>query len=242
MKTIVVFCHLRWDFVWQRPQHLLSRLARHWRIVIVEEPQRCSGPAHVESMQVAPGVEVLRPRTPLASFGFADDQVGVIAPMLDELFAARRIERPVAWLYTPMALPLLDALEVVEPELLMYDCMDELSAFLGAPPELKRREAELLARADLVLTGGPSLFEAKRAAGRKVLCLPSSVDAQHFAPCDGPAGGPLAKRAAALQRGIAAPRLGFFGVIDERMDLGLVSALAEAGPGRAGRSSWSARW
>ena len=111
MKTIVVFCHLRWDFVWQRPQHLLSRLACDYRIVFVEESQRCRGPAHVESRQVAPDIEVLRPHTPLASFGFADDQVGVIAPMLDELFAARRIERPVAWLYTPMALPLLDALE-----------------------------------------------------------------------------------------------------------------------------------
>ena len=231
MKTLVVFCHLRWDFVYQRPQHLLSRLAATYRVVVIEEPLHCDGPAHVESMPVAPGVEVLRPHTAVAAPGFADAQLAVLAPMLAELFAARRIERPIVWLYTPMALALLDRIEGLHPELLVYDCMDELSAFLGAPPELRRREAELLARADLVLTGGPSLYAAKRGANPNVLCLPSSVDAEHFAPREPLADGPLRQRADALQIDIAEPRLGFFGVIDERMNLDLLAALADAEPG-----------
>ena len=225
-----MFCHLRWDFVYQRPQHLLSRLAATYRIVVVEEPVHGDGPACVESMHVAPGVEVLRPHTAVASFGFADDQLEIIAPMLDELFAARCIEQPIAWLYTSMALPWLDRIESFQPGLLVYDCMDELSAFLGAPPELRRREAELLARADLVLTGGPSLNEAKRGANANVRCLPSSVDAEHFAPRQPLAEDPLRQRAEALQSDIPELRLGFHGVIDERMNLELVAALAEAEP------------
>ena len=229
--TLLVFCHLRWDFVYQRPQHLLTRLARHFRVIVVEEPTPCSGPARWATDCPAPGVEILRPQTPLSSWGFAADQLALIGPLLQQALAEREVTRPVVWFYTPMALPLLPGLQ---PRAVVYDCMDELSAFRGAPPALRQLESELLARADLVFTGGPSLYEAKRNRSKRVLCLPSSVDAAHFAPQSlkpaAPADDTLARDANRVQGAIAAPRLGFFGVVDERMDLQLVDRLAAHDP------------
>lgn len=169
MYDIIVFSHLRWDFVYQRPQHLLSRLARGRRVVFVEEPVRTDGAARIEASFPCPGVTVLRPHSPLQSHGFADDQLAVIAPLLSAWCGSNPLLQPVVWFYTPMALPLLDA---VQAQRVVYDCMDELSAFDFAPPELLDREAALLARADLVLAGGPSLFEAKKARHPNVHCFP----------------------------------------------------------------------
>ena len=229
--TLLVFCHLRWNFVYQRPQHLLTRLARHFRVIVVEEPTPCSGPAHLTTDSPAPGIEILRPQTPLSSWGFAADQLALIGPLLQQALAERAVDRPVVWFYTPMALPLLQGLR---PRAVIYDCMDELSAFQGAPPALRQLESELLARADLVFTGGPSLYEAKRSRSKRVLCLPSSVDAAHFAPATGDlaanADDTLAAEAQRVQGPIATPRLGFFGVVDERMDLELVDRLAAHDP------------
>src|SRR5947209_1192464 len=127
----------------------------------------------------------------------------------------------VLWFYTPMALPLAAELE---PKAVIYDCMDELSAFLNAPPELIEREEQLLAKADLVFTGGPSLYRAKKGRHANVHCFPSSVDAKHFAVA---ANG---MKEAGDQSELTHPRLGYFGVIDERMDLDLLAAVAEAHP------------
>ena len=227
MKTLLVFSHLRWNFVFQRPQHLLTRLAAHYAIVFVEEPMHRDGPACLESIDAAPGIVVLRPHTPLPEQGFQDGQLDVIGALLDDYLVAQSIDDYLVWFYTPMALPLLAGLA---PQAVVYDCMDELSAFAGAPLQLRLREAELLATADLVLTGGPSLYEAKRDANPRVLCLPSSVDAKHFAPRPHAVDDPLARRARELQASIAEPRLGYFGVIDERMDLALIERLADADP------------
>jgi UDP-galactopyranose mutase len=228
-KTIVVFSHLRWNFVFQRPQHLLTRLAAHYRVLFIEEPLREEGAARLEAAEGAAGVTVLRPRTPLASAGFADDQLALLAPLVVEHLTRHGVADYVVWFYTPMALPLLERLD---PLAVVYDCMDELSAFAGAPPELRAREAELMRRADLVLTGGPSLYDAKRGLHPNVLCLPSSVDAAHFS-LEGrrDRDDAQAERARALQGDIAAPRLGYFGVIDERMDVDLVRRLADADAG-----------
>ncbi len=143
--------------------------------------------------------------------------------MLDALLAERGGGRTtIAWFYTPMALGFAAHLA---PDLTVYDCMDELSLFRGAPPVLVRHEQALLSRADLVFTGGRSLYEAKRDRHPRVHCSPSSIDAAHFR---GARGGGAAE--AADQAGIPHPRIGFFGVIDERMDAGLVGALAAARP------------
>jgi UDP-galactopyranose mutase len=153
--TIVAFSHLRWDFVYQRPQHLLSRLAARRPVFFIEEPQLdLNKPAHWKRIHAQANVTVLRPRTPVAAPGFHADQLTVLEPLMHELAAELGDETLVAWLYTPMALPLAQALK---PDAIVYDCMDELSLFLGAPPELLSREDALLQCADLMFTGGPSL-------------------------------------------------------------------------------------
>jgi glycosyltransferase involved in cell wall biosynthesis len=227
--SLLVFSHLRWDFVYQRPQHLLSRLARARRVLFIEEPVLEEGAgARLDVSSPCRNAQVVRPVTGVRAPGFNDDQMPHVARMLPELLERERIGEHLAWLYTPMALPLLD---VLSPRAVLYDCMDELSAFRGAPAEMRQREAALLRRADLVLTGGPSLYEAKRALHANVHCVPSSVDAAHYAPDGAAATGPQAAEARRLMAGVPAPRLGYFGVIDERLDLDLLAALADASTG-----------
>jgi len=219
MPTIVVFCHLRWDFVYQRPQQLLSRLAQHYRILFVEEPVHDQGDSFMEQSSPVPGVTVCRPHTPVHATGFHDDQIRLLQPMLAKLVG--REERPIVWFYTPMALPLLQELQ---PSLVVYDCMDELAAFKNSPKQLLQRETALLGLADLVFAGGPSLYQAKRERHASVHCFPSSVDVRHFERA--------LERASShpAQADIGQPRLGYYGVIDERFDGGLIAALADAHP------------
>ena len=227
MPHLIVFSHLRWEFVFQRPQHLLSRLARHFHVVFVEEPMHTSGPAYLERTTPCKGVEVLRAHTPVEAWGFHDDQLSALQPMISGYLADQQIDDYIVWFYTPMALPLLGDLH---PRAIVYDCMDELSAFKNAPRQMRQRETALLKSADLVVTGGPRLYEAKREANPNVLCLPSAVDAEHYAPRRAIADAAAMARADALQGRIGKPRLGFFGVIDERLDLELVARLADADP------------
>jgi glycosyltransferase involved in cell wall biosynthesis len=225
--NLVVFSHLRWDFVFQRPQHLLSRLARQHPVLFIEEPIHDTGEPRLEEVAAAPNVRVLRPHTPVAAPGFHDDQLAYLKAMVDGYLEAHEIDDYAVWFYTPMALPLMADLE---PSVVVYDCMDELSAFRGAPRQMLQREASLMRRADLVLTGGPSLYEAKRALNPNVLCLPSAVDATHFSPEHAASKVELVKRAAELQADIPHPLLGYYGVIDERLDLDLVAEVADADP------------
>ena len=217
-RPLVVYSHLRWDFVYQRPQHLLSRLAARRRVFFVEEPGPAPGADPVWERREEGGVLVCRPHTPIAAPGFHADQLPILAEMVRTLADEEGIDRHAAWLYTPLALPVAQA---IDPAVIVYDCMDELSLFLGAPPELLEREDELIRRADVMFTGGPSLYEAKRSRHGNVHCFSSSVDAAHFR-----AGGTEPADQAALPR----PRLGFYGVIDERIDLDILDAMAVAHP------------
>ena len=148
-------------------------------------------------------------------------------PLIAEFVAARGIEAPFVWLYTPMALPLVPALT---PRAVIYDCMDDLASFRFAPPELVEREAALMRSADLVLTGGPSLYERRKNMHHNVHCLPSAVDEQHFSPANLHSFSKDAENAEALHDGLPRPRLGFFGVVDERLNLDLVAGIADARP------------
>ncbi|MEW6250802.1 MAG: glycosyltransferase, partial [Planctomycetota bacterium] len=223
IPTLVALAHLRWDWVFQRPQHLLSRLARTYHVLFVEEP--VADPAarapDWELRQVAPGVTVCRAHTAVAEPGFNATQNAVLGPMLADLWARLHVQDCVAWFYTPMALALLDRLPA---RAVVYDCMDELSAFKHAPPDIHQRERDLFRVADVVFTGGPSLYRAKQHLHANIHCFPSSVDAAHFGRARGAAAEP------ADQFGLPHPRLGFFGVIDERLDIGLVDTLARAHP------------
>ena len=221
--SIVVFSHLRWNFVYQRPQHLLSRLAATRPVFFVEEPEfDPDGAPRWERSSPQPNVVVLRPHSPIQAPGFHANQQPLLEPLIAQLADELEGRTIVTWLYTPMALPLAQALA---PAAMVYDCMDELSLFLGAPPELLSREAELIECADVMFTGGPSLFRAKQSRHPNVHCFPSSVDAAHFRR--------FAERGvqdAEDQVALPHPRLGFFGVIDERLDLPLLDRIAEARP------------
>ncbi len=253
MQTLLVFSHLRWDFVYQRPQHLLSRLAKHYRVLFFEEPLRGNQTPFLQRLAPSANVEVLRPHTTVDAVGFHDDQLPELKQLLAEYLADFSIDDYLVWFYTPMALPLLAELT---PQAVIYDCMDELSAFKNAPRQMIQRENALLKRAQLVLTGGPSLYEAKRRLHNSVHCFPSAVDADHFSPRRAVANGrslgvssphvtmpvmstlpatdskrsPFKEDAGRLHASIAYPRLGFFGVIDERFDAELITAVADAAP------------
>jgi len=220
IPDLICLSHLRWRFVFQRPQHLLTRCARDRRVFYVEEPV-------FESAETVPRLDVqncdgVHVAVPYLPSGLDEAEVAANqCQLLNQLIARERITRYVLWYYTPMALA---CTEHLQPLAVVYDCMDELSAFKHAPPALKRREAQLLAKADLVFTGGRSLYEAKRHAHPHVYAFPSSVDAKHFARArqiqsDPPDQAPL-----------ASPRLGFFGVVDERFDVDLLGGIAAAKP------------
>lgn len=218
---LIVFSHLKWDFVYQRPQHLMARFAANRRVIFIEEPEYIEGvQAHWQRSMPEPNVLVCRARIPVLDAGFGDKQLALLTEMLAELIQEEELYNYVAWLYTPMAVPLAKTLK---PQVVVYDCMDELSAFKFAPVRLIEREKELLEWADLVFTGGPSLYGAKKDRHHSVHCFSSSVDTEHF------------RQATTLpdatdQAELARPRLGYYGVIDERIDLRLLDGVAQAHP------------
>jgi UDP-galactopyranose mutase len=221
VPSLVVFSHLRWDFVYQRPQHLLTRFAAGRPVVFVEEPVYDPGPEFMEITSPCANVTVLRPHTQVQAPGFHDDQIPVIRALLTAALPLVSQGDYDVWFYTPLAVPLLQGLA---PRCVVYDCMDELSAFSHAPQMLREREATLMAAADVVFTGGPSLYEAKAGQHPSVHCFPSAVDTAHFAR------GRDAANAHPQLAGLPQPRLGFFGVIDERFDAQLLATLAAARP------------
>ena len=216
---IVCFSHLRWDFVYQRPQHLLSRFSKKHDVLFIEEPVFHQADARFVVTQRSEGLAVAVPHLPE---GTSPNEVdGLMRTMVTDLLAERGIDDFVAWYYTPMMLAWSNHLQ---PRAVVYDCMDELSAFKNAPAELRIREAELFGLADLVFTGGRSLYEVKREQHEAAYCFPSSIEVSHFAKALTITNDPDD------QAGIARPRIGFFGVIDERFDIDLLGAAAALRP------------
>ncbi len=217
---LICLSHLRWDFVYQRPQHLLSRCAKERRVFFIEEPIFSADfTPRLDVSDRECGVTVVVPHLPE---GLSQEAIELsLKEMLDDLFAKAQINEYIFWYYTPMALSFTNHFN---PLLVVYDCMDELSAFKGAPPVLLDREVELFNRAELVFTGGQSLYEAKRDRHPNIYAFPSSIEREHFAKARNLTEEP------ADQKDIPHPRLGFFGVIDERMDIELLGGIAEARP------------
>ena len=219
-SDLLCFSHLRWDFVFQRPQHLLSRAARSMRVIFWEEPiYTAERVPNLQTINTPQGVIVMQPHLP-----WGIDETAAIAmqrSLLDDMIGEMRVQSPILWYYTPQALAFSGHL-TGHPT--VYDCMDELSAFAGADPALPARERELMARATLVFTGGYSLYEAKRALHPSVHAFPSGVEVAHFRPARGELPEP------ADQDAIPHPRIGFYGVLDERLDQNLLAAVADLRP------------
>jgi UDP-galactopyranose mutase len=221
-QTLICFSHLRWDFVFQRPQHLMSRFARTRQVIYWEEPLLAAHESAAPMLETricdATGVLIATPRLPANLKGAAQDQA--LKGLLDALMSNQQGEI-IRWYYTPMMFGFSRRLPAV---CTVYDCMDELANFKFAPPELVGLERELMAAADVVFTGGYSLYEAKRDRHANIHPFPSSVDRAHF--------GAARQMADAQpdQCDLPGPRLGFYGVVDERMDLQLLSAVADARP------------
>jgi glycosyltransferase involved in cell wall biosynthesis len=217
---LICLSHLRWDFVYQRPQHLLSRFAKSGRVFFFEEPIFSDKPSRLEISRREDNLTVVVPH--ISDFDrevFQD--VETQRELLDQLIAQENIKDFVLWFYTPMALDFADHLK---PLATVFDCMDELSAFKFAPPELLENERRLLEKADLVFTGGQSLYEAKKGKHPQVFAFPSSIDTAHFNQAREVSAEPPE------QQNIPHPRIGYCGVIDERIDLELLANTAELRP------------
>jgi UDP-galactopyranose mutase len=217
---LVCFSHLRWDFVYQRPQHLLTRCARDRRVFFVEEPIFGNGSMRLEMREADAGIRVVVPHLPE---GLRSEiaTTAVMKEMIRRLFFENGIHNYVFWYYTPMALTFTNHFNPIAS---VYDCMDELSAFKGAHDRLPELEKQLFQHVDLVFTGGQSLYEAKRNSHKAVHAFPSSIDVSHFGKARTETSDPED------QAGIPQPRLGFFGVIDERFDIELLDAMAKKRP------------
>lgn len=206
VDCLVVGSHLRFDGVWQRPQQIVTRLGTRVPVLFVEEPFVADAERD-ETVPAAGGVTVLRPRRAAYAHGVDERTVAHVRSWIGG-------RRALVWLYTPMMFALADAAPDAS---VVYDCMDELSAFAFAPPELAERERELVARAALVFCGGPSLYEARRGLGAKARFAPSGVEFEHFARSVPPH---------PLHANLPKPVFGYAGVIDERIDAGALEALA----------------
>ena len=204
--------------MFQRPQHLMSRFAAERRVFFIEEPVFDSqAPVLREAWRPRTQVCVVTPHLPPD-----EDSDYTLRGLLTDFAQSKNIIDPIAWFYTPMALEAFPS--TISPSLVVYDCMDELSMFRNAPPRLHELETELLRIADVVFTGGVSLYEFKRRFHSNVHAFPSGVDVSHFRPArDLP-------RNYAEQQTIPEPRLGYAGVIDERLDLPLIDDIASQRP------------
>lgn len=221
--ALVCFCQLRWRFVFQRPQHLMVRFARRLPVYFVEEPvDDADGEPVLEAIPAEhAGITIVIAHVPKGTPMSA--AVELQGDLLRSYWQARGVKRVINWIYTPL---MMDHADALDPVVTVYDCMDELSAFKGASADFAERERLLLAKADLVFTGGQSLHQAKYARHKRVHLFPSSIDIDHF----------KAARSATEepddQAGIPHPRIGHYAVLDERLDAALVAAVADR------RSDW----
>ena len=218
--NLICFSHLRWNFVYQRPQHLLSRFIRDFATFYIEECIYNDDDEGYYLNVTEEQVSVIIPHLK----GNSKDKIEEderVEKILNEVFKDHQIKDYIFWYYTPMAMGFT---QHFEPQLVIYDCMDELSAFKFAPPALKILEQELFKKADIVFTGGNNLYEAKKNQHPNVHAFPSSIDKKHFTKAR------FNVVEFADQQSIPSPRLGFYGVIDERFDIDLIREVADSKP------------
>ena len=216
---VICFSHIKWNFVYQRPQHLLSMCAADKRVFFIEEPQYDdkgkSDFYEINKPEESTNLWVISLHLSTETPG--DKRNHTLQALLDSCMYSRKIKKYICWYYSPMALAYSDHLH---PSLIIYDCMDELSAFKFAPRKVIEMEACLLSRADLVFTGGQSLYDAKKHLHHNIHPFPSSIDKTHFSAARRPGRDPED------QSSIPHPRFGFYGVIDERFHISLIDELS----------------
>jgi len=218
--NLLCLSHLRWDFVYQRPQHLLTRFSDMFNTYFLEEPMHdAKGKAYLDLSKRLPNLWVVVPHIP-SGLSKAEEKL-VMIQLLDDFMEDEDGDDFLFWYYTPMALSFTEQLN---PGLVVYDCMDELSLFKNAPAELKDLEKRLMAKSDVVFTGGHSLYEAKKHQHANIYPFPSSIDKSHFVKAR------TNKVQPADQAQVSGIKLGFYGVIDERFDITLIKAIADARP------------
>lgn len=208
---LLVFSHLRWNFVYQRPQHLISRISRHYKVLFIEEPIADETEAGYELNIIHKNLHVFKPRV---------KDIEALPPVLLAFLEPSQVEY--AWFYSPS---FSSVLSYIDFNTIIYDCMDELSLFKGAPAELIEQEKFLISEADIVFTGGKSLYESKSQRHPNTYCFPSSVEREHFEK---------ARTHSLLPedlKNIPSPIVGYCGVIDERIDLDLLQKTALSLPG-----------
>ncbi len=216
---IIVFSHLRWEFVTQRPQHIVNRLAQGRKVLFIEEPIAYTDEDRgtARTVQVGKSVTVVQPHIS------HEHMIAELEKIVAEYSEKLAIKNPILWFYSPMFSDIIPSIK--NHRLVVYDCMDELSAFKGASPELKFKERMLVSYADVVFTGGKSLFESKKTLKENVFCFPSSVDRQHFASAK-----TGLTRVPKDIANLPGPVVGFYGVVDERLDLDLLAETARLRP------------
>jgi len=223
---IIVHSHLRWDFVWQRPQQILSRLASHHRVAFIEEPLLHDEDTQLAITEAAPNIVRIVPMLRHGESADTDDQCARILPHLQCAFREHpllsgRFEQVIQWFYSPSVAP--SFLGRFDAAAVVYDCMDELTKFRYAHADLAQREAALLAAADVVFTGGYQLFTRKSKHHGNVHFYGCGVDSDHYAKAQS-----AGTKVPADVVDLARPVLGYFGVIDERLDYELLDELATA--------------
>ena len=216
-NDLICFSHLRWDFVFQRPQHLLKRAAGDRRVFFFEEPILDDGPTRLDISESEGGVLVVVPHLPKG----VGSQAAVLRDLVRHMIDSHKIEDYVVWYDTPMALSFTNDLN---PKAVIYDCMDQLSAFESTSQSLRHLEEDLFQKADVVFTEGRGLYSTQHSQHDSLHCFPCSIDRDHFMSARTIQGEP------SDQKNIPHPRLGFFGVIDERFAVELLDAIAEARP------------
>ncbi|MEJ5963433.1 glycosyltransferase family 1 protein [Pedobacter immunditicola] len=221
-RHLLCFSHLRWDFVFQRPQHLISRFSQELNVYFLEEPIfDTDGDSFLAVCKKSAQLSIVVPHLPANLT--AEEVNASMTGLLDQFFHHSNLNDWTFWYYTPMALTYS---EKFKPRLTIYDCMDELTAFKFAPKELAGLEKKLMAKADLVFTGGHSLYEAKKQQHLNIFPFPSSIDKAHFAQARRLTLEPVD------QAQIGGVKIGFYGVIDERFDMEVIRHIA------AHRPSW----
>ena len=219
ITDLICFSHLRWDFVYHRPQHLLTRFATKFRVFYIEDPIFYEGDDKYEVFITKSNVWRVIPM--LSKRKLRTSIVNRQKFLLNSLFSIFEIKEYIFWYYNPQA---LDISNHFSPLKIIYDCVEEISVQKNFTPQLEKLEKELLSKSDLVFTSGINLFNSKRKFNNNIHLFPCSLDKEHFSkarfhlvePPD--------------QSSIPHPRIGYFGVIDERFDYKLLAEVAKARP------------